>query len=67
MYYVGLDIGGTKCAATLGEFTDVVPKIIDKKFFLTNGKTPELILNEFSLFIEEKIKTFLKPWLYSKG
>lgn len=55
MYYIGLDIGGTKCAATLGKFTDNIPQIIDKKYFLTEQKEPDEILKEFSIFIESKL------------
>ncbi len=58
MYYIGLDIGGTKCAATLGRIKEDMPKIIDKKYFLTEQKSPAEILEEFSLFIEEKLKLY---------
>lgn len=58
MYYIGLDIGGTKCAATLGKIIDGVPSVIDKKYFLTEQKAPAEILDEFSLFIDEKLKEY---------
>ena len=31
MYYIGLDIGGTKCAVCIGEVTDGVLTLIDKE------------------------------------
>jgi glucokinase len=50
--YIGLDIGGTKCAAVLGTLEDEV--IIEKKIsFQTANKTPEEILEKFSDFISE--------------
>ena len=58
MYYIGLDIGGTKCAATLGKITETLPDILDKKYFLTEQKYPFEILEIFSLFIEEKLKSY---------
>lgn len=58
MYYIGLDIGGTKCAATLGRITESDVDIIDKKYFLTEQKYPFEILEIFSLFIEEKLKSY---------
>ena len=53
--YIGLDIGGTKCAAVLGNLTDEV-EILDKITFPTAGKTPSQILELFSAFIEEKLE-----------
>lgn len=53
--YVGLDIGGTKCAAVLGNLTEEV-EILDKIVFPTAGKTPDEILGLFSDFISEKQK-----------
>lgn len=57
-YYIGLDIGGTKCAATLGKETDDLPQIVDKKYFLTEQKQPKEILEEFSIFIDRYIKEY---------
>ena len=37
--YIGLDIGGTKCAAVLGNLAENV-EILDKITFATAGKTP---------------------------
>ncbi|MFR1518277.1 MAG: ROK family protein [Clostridia bacterium] len=57
-YYIGLDIGGTKCAVTLGKFTgpeETEPEIADKVKFPTNpeeavkGKrAPAEVLEEFA-------------------
>lgn len=55
--YIGLDIGGTKCAAVLGNLTEEV-EILDKITFPTVGKTPDDILGLFSDFIAEKQKTY---------
>ena len=52
-YYIGLDIGGTKCAATLGKISEGVPEILDKEYFLTAGQDPYVILERFSQFIEK--------------
>lgn len=52
-YYIGLDIGGTKCAATLGKIAEGVPEIADKEYFLTAGQDPYVILERFSSFIEK--------------
>lgn len=50
--YIGLDIGGTKCAAVLGSLEE--DAIIEKKIsFPTAGKTPSEILELFSEFISE--------------
>lgn len=57
-YYIGLDIGGTKCAATIGKETETLPQIIDKKYFLTEQKKPQEILEEFSEFIDKYIKEY---------
>ena len=56
MYYIGLDIGGTKCAATLGKATESLPIIQDKEYFLTAGQNPTVILEKFSAFIEKHLK-----------
>lgn len=55
--YIGLDIGGTKCAAVLGNLTENV-EILDKITFATAGKTPDEILDIFSDFIADKQKTY---------
>ncbi len=52
MYYVGLDIGGTKCAATIGKASgDDLPEILKKEQFPTAGRTPSEVLAAFSDFI----------------
>ena len=55
-YYIGLDIGGTKCAVTLGKFEGDDLTIVDKIKFATNpeelqrGKrAPSEVLDEFVL------------------
>ncbi|MDY2841858.1 MAG: ROK family protein [Candidatus Borkfalkiaceae bacterium] len=58
MYYIGLDIGGTKCAATLGDIKHGVPEIKEKEYFLTAGQEPAVILERFSAFIKEQLKTY---------
>ena len=53
--YIGLDIGGTKCAAVLGTLAEEA--IIEEKItFPTADKTPEEILELFSSFISEQAK-----------
>ena len=52
MHYIGLDIGGTKCAATLGTL-DGEPVVMDKDYFLTANKTPAEVLANFSAFIKK--------------
>lgn len=58
--YIGLDIGGTKCAATLGKIVYGTPEILDKEYFLTAGQAPEVILEKFSQFIIKHEKEDLK-------
>ena len=52
MYIVGLDIGGTKCSATLSNVQNELVKIIDKKKFSSKNKSVDEILGEFSSFID---------------
>ncbi len=47
MYYLGIDIGGTKCAVSLGGDEGDNFKIIDKAKFPTAGKTPGEVLTMF--------------------
>lgn len=52
-YYIGIDIGGTKCAVSLGETDgDTMPRIIKKEQFATSGVSPLEALERFSRFIE---------------
>lgn len=51
--YIGLDIGGTKCAAVCGTLGDEF-RIEKKEVFATAGKTPDDILSLFSDFIERE-------------
>ena len=55
MFYIGLDIGGTKCAASLGYICDEDIKICDKDYFSTADKSPYKILQRFSLFIKKHL------------
>lgn len=57
MHYIGLDIGGTKCAATLGTLNGE-PVVTDKEYFLTAGQKPEIILERFASFIEKHRKNY---------
>ena len=45
-YYIGIDIGGTKCAVTLGRDTDGVLEILEKTKFPT-VKDPNEVLERF--------------------
>lgn len=46
MYYLGIDIGGTKCAVTLGKYSDEKMTIVGKTKFDTEG-SPYSILDRF--------------------
>lgn len=58
MYYIGIDIGGTKCASSLGKIENEQIDIIKKDYFLTDNQDPFVILDRFSSFIEECIKNY---------
>lgn len=60
MFYIGLDIGGTKCAAALGEIAvgAEIPRIIEKERFLTENLTVESVLERFAEFIARSAKTY---------
>lgn len=60
MYYIGLDIGGTKCAASLGDIENKKIEIIDKDYFLTENLDPYVILNKFSNFIDKHLDKDIK-------
>ena len=57
MYYIGLDIGGTKCAATLGAGGETI-RILKKEQFLTKGLSPQSVLQRFSRFIDECLQDY---------
>lgn len=61
-YYIGLDIGGTKCASTIGKIAvggnGEEITIIEREEFPTAGQKPEVILEKFSDFIERKSRKF---------
>lgn len=56
MKIVGLDIGGTKCAMCLAEVDKKTLHIelLEKEVFLTNNLPPQIILDNFSKFIEKR-------------
>ena len=58
-YYIGLDIGGTKCAQTIGKISDNDDiEILKRAEFPTAGKNPEVILDKFSEFIENALRNY---------
>ncbi len=62
-YYIGLDIGGTKCACSLGEFrenalAENLPVILKKEQFPTANFPPLEILSRFKAFIESVISDY---------
>lgn len=59
MYYLGIDIGGTKCAVSLGSDVGESFSVCDKAKFLTEGKTPYEVLD---MFISESKKLI---WAHS--
>ena len=52
MYYIGIDIGGTKCAVTLGNFDGNTMEIAAKSKFDTKG-APEEVLEKFLAEIDK--------------
>ncbi len=55
MYYIGIDIGGTKCAVTLGKYDGKNMEIAEKSKFDTAG-TPEKVLEKFLCEIDKILK-----------
>ena len=55
-YYIGLDIGGTKCAATLGKIAGEKITIESKVQFPTGDQSPSAILEKFADFIKKQNK-----------
>ena len=45
--YIGLDIGGTKCASILGEKTCGRMEVLEKRRFETAAKSPDEVMSEF--------------------
>lgn len=52
MYYIGFDIGGTKCAVSLGEWIDREIKII-KREEIPTASHPEDVFDRLSPFVQE--------------
>ncbi len=48
MYYIGVDIGGTKCSVSLGKKTESGMSILDKFQFNTIPNGPDAILDRFT-------------------
>ena len=59
-YYIGLDIGGTKCAAVLGKIANnsSLPEIVKKERFATENLPPDTVLDRFSRFIEKTAEEY---------
>lgn len=57
MKYIGLDIGGTKCAATVASLDDGI-EILDKVKFPTAGLSPMQVMERFYGFIDDCCKRF---------
>ena len=53
---IGIDIGGTKCALSVGECTTDAVKILHREEFPTKGKTWQEVLEEFASRINQAIK-----------
>ncbi len=56
MYYIGFDIGGTKCAVSLGSAAESGVEILNKIKFPTAGKTPAEVMELFAQNAEEAVK-----------
>ena len=59
-YYIGLDIGGTKCAAVLGKIanTSSLPEIVKKESFATENLPPDTVFDRFLHFIEKTAEEY---------
>ena len=55
-YYIGLDIGGTKCASILAFEENEHLTFLYRKEFTTTGKTPEEIINRLILDSKDGLK-----------
>ena len=58
MKYIGLDIGGTKCAATMGEVINGIWQVYEKYQFETAGNTPAQVLELFNGFIQKATNSY---------
>ena len=53
--YIGIDIGGTKCAVIVGEYENEEIKIVSRKAFATDvGEAPLSVIEKFSEIISEE-------------
>ena len=53
--YIGIDIGGTKCAVIVGEYEDGRLKIISRTAFSTDiNEEPCLVIEKFSEIISKE-------------
>ena len=57
MYYIGIDIGGTKCAVSLGDIQGDQIEVVDKLKFPTESKRPEEVLDEFLCNLNRILET----------
>ncbi len=57
-YYIGLDIGGTKCAMTLGTIAADRIQVVQKEKFPTDNQPPERILERFCIFIDAQLERY---------
>ena len=57
MYCVGLDVGGTKCAVSLGEINGSI-SILERNEFPTSIGTPETVLLRFCEYIDKYVKEY---------
>ena len=56
MKYIGLDIGGTKCAVSLGQDADTGFEVLERREFPTAGLSYQLFSNVFPM----KLHVFYK-------
>ncbi len=57
-YYIGLDIGGTKCAMTMGKIDNGQIEVVQKEKFPTGKEQPEKILERFCSFIDRMLADY---------
>ena len=57
MKYIGLDIGGTKCAVSLGQDADTGFEVLERREFPTAGLSYQQVLERFSSEIARILQT----------